>query len=534
MKRHVCPGRAGATKVVGNRPSQRIARSFVDYALKAAGVEHCLGEALTDLPWGDTPPVRDSSRRAPEQYVRAAGPLHDVKGDAIDPGRGIPLTPAQGLACFVSLTGARWNLGVRDAAARHCVIVRLPPPRFSSMSAFTRPFLVDPSGGAVLLDRIPLTAGGDGQLSERWLQEALFAHPDSLPVREIDPHIGQLIPVCMEIETGSGPADILYVTPTGQVVLLETKLWRNPEARREVVGQILDYAKQLTTWTYEVLEQKAAMAARAEGRFLLDCLRKHSPQADPTAFVDGVGKSLSTGDFLLLIVGDGIRYGAEALVVFLERFGNLKFGFGLVEVAAYRLPSGQTLLQPRILAKTETLERTVLVGPSGPLTFQQAAQAEDAVLPDTSQREWFRAFWSEFIKKLKLEDRALMPTEPAKSTNQFFAMPPGGGMAWISAYIAQSSSRGGVYLTFAKAFDRAAEVYESLESDREAIERDVGFKLSWENNGDKFYVGSPKVPFADLNAPAERDRVTGRLADMTERMIRVLKPRLAAMSQRSS
>jgi Domain of unknown function (DUF4268) len=397
----------------------------------------------------------------------------------------------------------------------------------------TRPFLVEPSGSATLLDRIPLNARGDGvKLTERWLQEALFAHPESLPVKEIDPHIGPLIPVCMEIETGSGAADILYVTPTGQVVLVETKLWRNPEARREVVGQILDYAKQLTTWTYEVLEQKAAIAARTEGKFLLQCLRTHFPDSDETAFIDGVGRSLSTGDFLLLIVGDGIRYGAETLVVFLERFGNLRFGLGIVEVAAYRLPSGQTLLQPRILAKTETLERTVLVGPNGPLTFQQAAQAEDAAAPDTSQRDWYKAFWSDFLKKLRLEDRALMPAEPAKSTNQFFAMPPGGGMAWISAYVAQSSSRGGVYLTFAKAFERGSEIYDALESDREAIERDVGFKLTWENQGDKVYVGSPKVPFTDLNSSGDRERVTTRLADMAGRMIRVLKPRLEAATQR--
>jgi hypothetical protein len=296
--------------------------------------------------------------------------------------------------------------------------------------------------------------------------------------------------------------------------------------------QILDYAKQLTTWTYEVLEQKAAIAARAEGKLLLNCLRRYAPDADETAFIDGVGRSLSTGDFLLLIVGDGIRYGAEALVVFLERFGHMRFSLGLVEVAAYRLPSGQVLLQQRILAKTETLERTVLVGPSGPLTFQQAAQAEDAAAPDTSQRDWYKAFWSDFLKKLRLEEKALMPAEPAKSTNQFFAMPPGGGMAWISAYVAQSSSRGGVYLTFAKAYERGSEIYEFLESDRDAIERDVGFTLTWENQGDKFYIGSPKVPFTNLDSAADRERVTAQLADMTGRMIRVLKPRLEAATQR--
>ena len=119
------------------------------------------------------------------------------------------------------------------------------------MSAFTRPLIVSGQGVSNTLERIPLSQGTEGRFSEAWLQASLFAHPECLPVREIDPHIGELIPVCIELETGAGPADILYVTPTGQIVLVETKLWRNPEARREVVAQILDYAKELAGWTYE-------------------------------------------------------------------------------------------------------------------------------------------------------------------------------------------------------------------------------------------------------------------------------------------
>lgn len=399
------------------------------------------------------------------------------------------------------------------------------------MSAFTKPLLIGPNGSVQLLERIPLTNGADGQVSERWLQEALFASPEALPIREIDPHIGTLIPVCMEIETGSGPADILFVTPTGQVVLVETKLWRNPEARREVVGQILDYAKQLTTWSYEVLDQKAAYAAKSSSNYLLSCLKRHHPEVDESAFVDGVRRSLSTGDFLLLIVGDGIRFGAEALVSFLERYGHLRFGLGLVEVAAYRLPDGSTLLQPRILAKTEVLQRTLLIGPNGPMSFQQAAQAEDSANPNMSQREWFMAFWTAFLAKLRLDDPALVPTGPAKATNQFFPMPPQGGWAWISAYIAQASGKAGVYLTFQKGYDRASGVYDLLEGDRESIEREVGAKLSWERSGDKFYISAPTISFSDLNAVGDRDRVTTYLADMTQRMIRTLKPRMEAATR---
>jgi len=30
-----------------------------------------------------------------------------------------------------------------------------------------------------------------------WLQKFLFDHPTALPIREIDPHVGVLVPVCI-------------------------------------------------------------------------------------------------------------------------------------------------------------------------------------------------------------------------------------------------------------------------------------------------------------------------------------------------
>jgi hypothetical protein len=52
------------------------------------------------------------------------------------------------------------------------------------------------------------------------------------------------VPICTELNTPAGPIDNFMVSPSGLPVLVECKLWRNPEARREVVSQILDYAKE--------------------------------------------------------------------------------------------------------------------------------------------------------------------------------------------------------------------------------------------------------------------------------------------------
>jgi hypothetical protein len=194
----------------------------------------------------------------------------------------------------------------------------------------------------------------------------------------------------------------------------------------------------------------------------------------------------------------------------------------------YILPDGATLVQPRVLAKTEILERTLLIGPTGPVTFEQAAQVEDAEEANAAQREWYVALWREYLAKLQLPDPNMAPREPAKSTNQFVAMPPGGGLAWLSAFVARSSRTAGVYLTFAKAYDDSPEIYERLLADRQEIEKEVGVTLSWERTGNKVYVGVPHPPYSDLDNPQDRDRVTTYLAEMTAKMVSALKPRLEA------
>ena len=56
------------------------------------------------------------------------------------------------------------------------------------------------------------------------------------PAADIDPIFVGAVAVCREMQLGNGRVDNFLVTPSGLPVLVECKLWRNPEARREVVG----------------------------------------------------------------------------------------------------------------------------------------------------------------------------------------------------------------------------------------------------------------------------------------------------------
>src|SRR4051794_8880528 len=121
-----------------------------------------------------------------------------------------------------------------------------------------------PYGPAVFIETFGSTASvmkritfakQSGGYDERWLQSLVMSHPTVLAADDIEPAFATVIPVCTELPTGSGFIDNLLVTPNGDLAIVECKLWRNPEARREVVAQIIEYAKSLARWSFEDLEQ---------------------------------------------------------------------------------------------------------------------------------------------------------------------------------------------------------------------------------------------------------------------------------------
>src|SRR5438093_4405396 len=86
----------------------------------------------------------------------------------------------------------------------------------------------------------------DAHIDERWLQHLLYKHPDLLPLDDLDVAFAPLITVAREIRTESGSIDLLLVNPFGYLTIVQTKMYRNPEARRQVSGQIPDYGSRLT------------------------------------------------------------------------------------------------------------------------------------------------------------------------------------------------------------------------------------------------------------------------------------------------
>lgn len=59
------------------------------------------------------------------------------------------------------------------------------------------------------------------------------------------------------VSVASGSADLLYLDNKGTLNLVEVKLNSNREVRRNVVGQILEYASQMINWNYNEIKERA-------------------------------------------------------------------------------------------------------------------------------------------------------------------------------------------------------------------------------------------------------------------------------------
>jgi hypothetical protein len=227
------------------------------------------------------------------------------------------------------------------------------------MRASGTPHLVRVSGDSTALERISL---GSGEIREGHLQELLDKNPSILPVNQFDGSFGPLVSLGREIMG----IDNLFIGPNGRLTVVETKLWRNPQATRTVLAQILDYASRLSRQTFEEFQatcQAANQSALSGGTGLYQFVTAQFPDLVPpeAEFTDRVQRDLRNGRFLLLVVGDGIREGLEHVLDALHHQSRLHFTFGLVELALYREPkSGGMLVAPSVIAHSTEVERAVV------------------------------------------------------------------------------------------------------------------------------------------------------------------------------
>lgn len=392
--------------------------------------------------------------------------------------------------------------------------------------------LIENRQSARTLQPVSLQAGKlVGGYDEAWVRDLVFDHPAAVPLQEIDSSFGPLIPVCKELDTRiAGFADALFINHLGMPTLVECKLWRNPEARREVVGQILDYARVLRRWTYTDLQREAARARKEQGFDLFAFVRTQYPDLEQAAFVDNVTRNLAQGRLLLLILGDGIREGVEAIAEYIQDHAGLHFTFGLVEAQVFELGGGQRIVQPRVLARTLIVNRTVVDLAQPTLVIQDSVEEEqaEAERPVNDWQTWVNQFWSELLSTLRLDDADQRLANPTLKSNIFFDLPMKG--MWLTAYFSQKERLIGVFLGMDRTSAMAMEIGSRLEQAQDEIKAQFGdLQVECYRDGQGKFTIIARRNFADLRDPAVREQQLEWFRTTINAFVNTLRPRVQTL-----
>ena len=181
---------------------------------------------------------------------------------------------------------------------------------------------------------------------EAELEEVLATH-DQLLVEDDEPPLA-LVTRQLHLP-GSGIADLVFVDASGLPVVVEVKLGRNPQSKRDVIAQVFDYAAALSDWTVDELDA-ATDGALEEGLGLL--------AADEATFKTRwrtVGSNLRAGTVRVVVAVDRMTDELSRVISFINDHSDLDVR--LVVIEKYRDPDGGLVFASStpILSKVPTV-----------------------------------------------------------------------------------------------------------------------------------------------------------------------------------
>lgn len=242
-----------------------------------------------------------------------------------------------------------------------------------------------------------------GYDTEDLLQGYLARYHDLLAGDQIDSTAPRRwLLVAREVSLTSGWVDHLFLDQDAIPTIVEVKRSTDARIRREVVGQMLDYAANAVVhWRVRDLQDLFEKREKSEQE-LDELLEENEP--DPNEFWENVETNLQAGKVRLIFVSDKIPDELQRIVEFLNEQMNPAEVLA-VEIKQYvSQDTSLKTLVPRIIGQTAKAQQKKSVGPSEPWDkerfFQELeTQASEAVKParaifEWAERETSRVVWS--------------------------------------------------------------------------------------------------------------------------------------------
>ncbi|MEV0225388.1 hypothetical protein [Streptomyces sp. NPDC050704] len=202
--------------------------------------------------------------------------------------------------------------------------------------------------------------------TEAEFQELLARHPRVLDFGSLSdgrPLRLTLVAREMGVASGaeSGPSywlDHLFVDADAVPTLVEVKRATDTRIRREVVGQMLDYAANgARYWPAALLQRSFEETCAADGRPLEEAYAELLGERAPEDFWSMVEERLAVGQMRLLFVADRIPLELRAIVEFLN--GQMRqTDVYAVELSQYRGEGQLRVLVPRVHGEVATAAKS--------------------------------------------------------------------------------------------------------------------------------------------------------------------------------
>ncbi|OGM97323.1 MAG: hypothetical protein A2735_03065 [Candidatus Yanofskybacteria bacterium RIFCSPHIGHO2_01_FULL_41_21] len=183
---------------------------------------------------------------------------------------------------------------------------------------------------------------------EDYLQKYIYDNPESIPLYDIKEDIRLLI-LAREFPTNSGPIDAIGIDKEGEIYIIETKLYKNPD-KRTVVAQALDYGAALWKHSSNFNEFIAILNENVQKTFRVPLNQKLQEyfglsEEELNQQLDLVKNNLSDGILHFVILMDNLDDRLKDLILYVNQ--NSQFDIYAVELEYYKHDTYEIII-PRI------------------------------------------------------------------------------------------------------------------------------------------------------------------------------------------
>lgn len=179
------------------------------------------------------------------------------------------------------------------------------------------------------------------------LQDYLEKYPSIIPLDEIVEDASELICIGREVTVPSGAIDLMYVDKEGLITIVETKLIKNPEIRRTVIGQLIEYASFVSQWTTDYIYEIAATYLE---QTLTETMISYVGEFSEDDFKYNIKDNLQNGKIRLIIAVDELNEPMRATVTFLNSHSN--FDILLLQVSSFEESKAKRVIIPKLFGYT--------------------------------------------------------------------------------------------------------------------------------------------------------------------------------------